>query len=180
LDGDNLDISAKGHGLRVRYDRLLGLLHNEADEVEAVAVITSNVGDHRREDSLVDCGLRVVSIPREIVVEGRECRKVANADADLCFELGSLANVAGYSAICLGTGDGNLAISCLRGWRRTCGDATAIHTLSVAGATSARLRRRDLFDSSILLGMDMLVPIAADRQLSPLGGSYGRNASVVA
>lgn len=161
VDGDNWDFSLKTIGFRVRYDRLLMRLRDVARRVVPVAVITSNPGDHRREDALNHFGWRVISIPRETVSTCDGERRVGNADADLCYELGFITSVTEYTAALIGTGDGNLAVSCSLGLKRSCGNrAIAVHTLSVVGATSARLRtRRDLFASSALLGMDFLETI---------------------
>jgi hypothetical protein len=130
-------------------------------------VITSNPDDHRREDALEHCGWRVISIPRETIITCKGLRKVANADADLCYELGVLASVTEFTTALLGTGDGDLAVTCSKGLRRTCGDRPiAVHTLSVVGASSSRLwQRTDLFDSSLIIGQDMLTKVNARHEL---------------
>jgi len=158
LDADNLDFSLQRHGLQVRYVTLLKRLQSLARAVFPVAVLTTNVADVGRALRLRECGWRALEIPREAVPTSKGLRVAGNADADLAFELGALAAVADCSAVLLGTGDGDLAVSCSRGLRRVCRTRpVAIHTLSVSGSTSARLRqRRDLFSSSILIGMDLL------------------------
>lgn len=159
VDGDNWNISARNRGLRVRYDKLLTELRSRSQQVFPVAVITSDAGDERWANTLVKVGWHVVSIPRATVVTHNGIKKIANADADLAFELGALSSVANCTVALIGTGDGDLAISCAAGLKRVFRKRpVAVHTLSIAGATSSRLRsRRDLFKSSILLGMDLLV-----------------------
>ena len=163
VDGDNWDISAKNRGLQVRYDRLLLTLQKLAHRVFPVAVITSNPGDNRSANALIRSGWRVVSIQREVFSTPNGLQKIANADSDLCFELGVLSSVADLTAAIIGTGDGNLAISCAAGLKRTYRKPPInVHTLSFAGTTSGRLRSRpDLFRSAVLLGSDVLAPVVA-------------------
>lgn len=158
LDVDNLDYSAKPRGLRVRYGDLLVRLRQLARVVFPVAVLTSEIDRRERAEALRRVGWRPVVIPREVAVTHQGVHKTANADCDLCFELGRLLGIADATAVLLGTGDGDLAISCARGVRRTSSTRRIpVHTLSVAGATSSRLRtRHDHFSSSTLLGRDLV------------------------
>jgi hypothetical protein len=157
-DSDNWDYSLRRHGLRLLYRRLLSRLNAEAERVFPVAVLTSAPGDSRRARRLEDCGWRVVSIPWETITTCQGVRKLANADTDLAFECGRLSIITGCDVALIGTGDGDLAVSIARGLRRTHRRVPiAIHTLSVRGASSTRLRQRtDLFDSSVIIGKDML------------------------
>ena len=167
-DSDNWDYSLKPCGLRLRYQKLLSCLRAEADLVFPVAVLTSAPGDWRRARRLADCGWRVVSIPWETVTTCHGTRKLANADMDLAFECGCLAIVSGCDTALIGTGDGDLAVSIARGLRRIRRpEPISVHTLSVVGATSSRLRQRiDLFDSSTMIGRDMLENINSPHRFS--------------
>lgn len=158
LDVDNLDFALQRHSLQVRYRALLNRLQSTARDVFPVAVLTVDMVDAGRAQRLRECGWRAIEIPREIVPTNRGRRIAGNADTDLSFELGVLSSVADYTAVLLGTGDGDLAISCARGLRRVRQvKPVTIRTLSVAGATSTRLeQRRDLFASSTLIGLDLL------------------------
>lgn len=165
LDGDNIRISAQERGAVVLYDRLLDRMRQIAADVFPVSVITREAGDGREEAALKGAGWRVLSIEREVVPSVHGPRKAANADSDVAFELGALAVVADPTLIVLGTGDGDLAVSCARGIGRVLrGRRVPVHTLSVPGSTSSRMRSRtDLFASSLLLGSDILVPTTSKR-----------------
>lgn len=167
-DADNWDYSLKRHGLRLGYRRLLSRLNAEADCVYPVAVLTSAPDDSRRSHHLEDCGWHVVSIPWETVTTFHGARKLANADMDLAFEWGCLSIISGCDTALIGTGDGDLAVSIARGLRRLHRRIRiSIHTLSVVGASSSRLwQRNDLFDSSVMIGEDMLENIASRHQFS--------------
>jgi hypothetical protein len=162
-DSDNWDYSLKPHGLRLQYGKLLDRLNAEADRVFPVAVLTSAPRDSRRARHLQNCGWGVVSIPWETITTCRGTRKVANADTDLAFECGCLCVSRDCDAALIGTGDGDLAVSIARGLRRLHRRIpVSIHTLSVVGASSSRLwHRSDLFDSSIMIGTDMLEHITS-------------------
>jgi hypothetical protein len=177
LDSDNLDYSLERQGTRLRYAKLLSQIGDRVGQVFPVAVLTSAQGDQRRADFLARSGWRVVSIPWENVITYNGVRKMANADLDIAFEFGCLASISGCDAALIGTGDGDLAVSIARGLRRTRPRTSiAIHALSVAGATSARLRQRnDLFDSNVIVGTDMLEDVATiderKNRFEPKGGS---------
>jgi len=158
VDADNMDYSLKPQGWRFRYRELLNRLTDGARMVFPAAVLTAAPGDRRRATSLENHGWRVLSIPWETVASHQGLRKLANADLDIAFECGSLASISGCEAVLIGTGDGDLAVSIARGLRRTHQRSRiSVHTLSVAGASSSRLRQRtDLFDSSIIVGKDLL------------------------
>jgi hypothetical protein len=158
VDADNLDFSLSHRGYRLRYSDLLRRLNAEAHQTFAVALLTSAVRDNRRADALRQAGWRPIVISWEWAVTVNGTRKLANADLDIAFETGVLSSVSGCNAVLLGTGDGDLAISIARGLHRTRKrNRVVVHTLSVDGATSTRLhQRRDLFDSSILIGRDLL------------------------
>ncbi len=167
-DADNWDYSLKRHGLRLGYRQLLSRLNAEADCVYPVAVLTSAPGDSRRAGHLEDCGWHVVSIPWETVTTCQGTRKLANADMDLAFEWGCLSIISGCDTALVGTGDGDLAVSIARGLRRLRRQTPiSIHTLSVVGASSSRLwQRNDLFDSSVMIGEDMLESSASRHHFS--------------
>lgn len=160
-DCDNWDYSLKRCGLRLRYAALLDRLSAKAKQVFAVAVLASAPGDCRRAEHLTNCGWEVVSIAWETVTTYQGVRKLANADMDLAFECGSLSVMCGCDVALIGTGDGDLAVCIARGLRRIRHlTPIAIHTLSIAGASSSRLRQRsDLLDSSLIIGQDMLEKI---------------------
>ena len=106
-------------------------------KVIAVAVLTSAPGNRRRAHCLAASGWRMVSIPWETVVTCHGTRKLANADTQIAFELGTLSSISECDAVIIGTGDGNLATSCAAGLHRTHRrTGISVHTLSVAGATT--------------------------------------------
>lgn len=162
-DSDNLDHSLAQRGLHLRHADLLRHLDATARKVFAVAVLTSPVHDTRRAEAWGRAGWRPIVVHWEWAMTCKGMRKLANADFDIAFEAGVLSSISGCDTILLATGDGDLAVSIARGLRRARQrDRLTIHTLSVTGATSARLRERtDLFDSSIQIGQDCLEPRTA-------------------
>jgi hypothetical protein len=175
-DSDNWDYSLKPHGLRLRYGKLLNRLKVEAKHVFPVAVLTSARDDRRRARHLESNGWRVVSIPWETIRTCQGTRKLANADMDLAFECGCLSVNSYCNAALIGTGDGDLAVSIARGLRRIHGRTPiTIHTLSVVGASSSRLwQRTDLFDSSTMIGEDMLEDIDSQHHFNCCPTAKGR------
>jgi len=177
-DSDNWDYSLERYRLRLQYGKVLNRLSAEAKHVYAVAVLTSSPNDCRRARHLANCGWRVVSIPWETVTTCQGVRKLANADMDLAFECGYLSNMRGCDVALVGTGDGDLAVSIARGLRRIHQRTPiGIHALSVLGASSNRLRQRtDLFDSSVIIGKDMLENINTRHEVTcrytPKGDSH--------
>ena len=158
-DSDNWDYSLKPHGLRLQYGGLLDRLKRRGRS--RVPGSCADLGTGRLSVRLSfpeNCGWRVVSIPWETITTCGGTRKLANADTDLAFECGYLCVSKDCDAALIGTGDGDLAVSIARGLRRIHRRMPiAIHTLSVVGASSSRLwQRTDLFDSSVMIGRDML------------------------
>jgi hypothetical protein len=159
-DEDNLRISLKAHGLCLSFDSLLRRLSATAMGVSPWAVVTSAVGDTRHASYLVGTGWRVVSVPREIVntVNG-PCLK-ANGDFDFCFLAATLVSKHRFDAVVIASGDGDLCVAIARGIRRL-QSVPEIHTLSVVGSTSHRIRPVNnpyLFDGNILVGRDIARP----------------------
>jgi len=155
VDEDNLRISLMRHAVRLSYHKLLQRLEATAAKASAWAVLTTTEGDHRREQYLMKRGWNVVSVVRETVLTVRGYENKSNADLDLAFLVGFLANAGDIDAVLLGTGDGDLAISMARGVKRV-QPVVRVYTLSVPGSTCHRLQHRtDLFDGNFLVGCDI-------------------------
>jgi uncharacterized LabA/DUF88 family protein len=158
VDDDNIRISIALKNRSLCYATLLKHLQGSTASVSALAVLTHENGDERRRKYFEDRSWQVLGVQRERVTTHRGQEVKANADMDMCFECGRLVQEGGYDAVLIGSGDGDLCVAIARGLRRT-SPACRIVTLSEPSSTSARLRSRpDLFDSSLLIGADILSP----------------------
>jgi hypothetical protein len=88
---------------------------------------------------------------------------MANADMDICFEAGRAALNWGGDAVVIGSGDGDLSTAIARGLKRAV-PGKKVFTLSVPGCSSRRLLdRKDLFDGSLQIGLDLTRPRAGSQ-----------------
>jgi hypothetical protein len=158
VDADNIDFSLCRAGLALRYGLLLKRMRVQARTIFPIAVLTAPAGDQRRKRVLAEGGWRTVSFTHEQVLTAHGSRKKANADLDICFEVGHWLGLCDSTALFILSGDGDLTTSIARGVRRSQRQsALGIHALSVPGSSSQRLLRHpELFDSAQLVGLDIL------------------------
>ena len=164
VDEDNLRISMQNRGRKLSYRRLLDRVQAVADEVLPLAVLTAPPNDTQREQYLQRRGWGTLTVPRETVRTWHGARTLANADMDICFEAGRAALNWGGDAVVIGSGDGDLSTAIARGLKRAV-PGKKVFTLSVPGCSSRRLLdRKDLFDGSLQIGLDLTRPRAACSQ----------------
>ncbi|PWU14394.1 MAG: hypothetical protein C5B50_17605 [Verrucomicrobia bacterium] len=158
VDEDNLRISMQRHRRKLSYRRLLDRVRSVAGEVVPLAVLTAPPNSTQRERYLQTRGWSTLTVPQETIRTKAGTRKLANADMDICFEAGRAALQWSGDAILIGSGDGDLSIAIARGVKRA-HPTKKVYTLSVPGCASRRLRdRRDLFDASLNIGLDLTRP----------------------
>ena len=160
VDEDNLRISMQNRGRKLSYRRLLDRVQSVADEVLPLAVLTAPPNDTQREHYLQSRGWSTLTVPQETVRTWNGIRTMANADMDICFEAGRAALNWGGDAVVIGSGDGDLSTAIARGLKRAV-PGKKVFTLSVPGCSSRRLLdRKDLFDGSLQIGLDLTRPRA--------------------
>jgi hypothetical protein len=165
VDEDNLRISMQSRGRKISYRRLLDLVQSVADEVLPLAVLTAPPNDNQREHYLQSRGWSTLTVPQETVRTWNGTRTMANADMDICFEAGRAVLKWDGDAVVIGSGDGDLSIAIARGLKRAV-PGKKVFTLSVPGCSSRRLLdRKDLFDGSLQIGLDLTRPRAGSQHV---------------
>ncbi|MCP5524516.1 MAG: NYN domain-containing protein [Verrucomicrobiales bacterium] len=160
-DDDNVRISTQRHRRRFSYRNMLERVASECCVVTALAVVTALPGDQGRQHYLETRGWRTLVMPREMCVGVNGLRLRANADMDLCLEVGCWLAAMSFDTLAVVSGDGDTCVSIARAAARHRPDVRVV-TLAVPGSASQQLRtRHDLFDAHVVLGRDLTRPFDA-------------------
>ncbi len=164
FDVENLTISARKMGYELDYTALARCLSAEVRAVQLHAALSVEPGDTLDSDHMIQSGFTVHT---RVIERLRDGSKAANSDNIFAFQAGLLASRARADVVILGSGDGQLVCD-LANAIRALPTQRAVWTLSIPGATSARLdcRRNRSIATNVEIGRDVLVDLAMAQRRS--------------
>lgn len=162
LDLENIDRSAQDLGYAVDYYRLAQVLRDGIGGQAYLATAFSH-DDARVAHVLQEAGWSTYVRKIDVIYRRGRPLRLSNADTAFATAAGVAAAALNVTAICLGSGDGELFIDMVRCLRALIPRVRVYATLSLPGSTSRRLdaRRSQIFDINIEVGADVLRPLSA-------------------